>query len=385
MNRLQPCFIALICGAGGLSAPVPQQPAPSTPYVKWTVKADNNRTAMNVALVVKELVVVGTENGELQAYRTADGKSIWTFEHGKRIAHRLSADDERVYFTAADGLVAVKAVDGKKEWSVEIDKGDGPVLAMKEKGVVYTADNDGTIYSFDAKTGKKLWTADFLADAPDDPPGFDGERARLAPAKARPSNLDCDGETVFLTVFDQCRVVAFEASSGKRRWAFQTKGWVGGVQLTATSVFLGSQDTFLYCLDKKTGKEIWKFGAKNSTDNGCVADNQNVYFGTSAGNYYCLNQKDGKEVWRFKTDGRIDGRNYWTGSRPILLKGTLWMTSHDGKFYGVAAASGKRLCMIQPDEEADLSSPITDGKSFFLTTRPQVRTRGNSLVAISLK
>ena len=190
-----------------------------------------------------------------------------------------------------------------------------------------------------------------------------------------------------MTVFDQCRVVAFEASTGKRRWAFQTKGWVGGgVQVTATSVFLGSLDTFLYCLDKKTGKETWKFEAKNRTVSTCVVDNQNVYFGTTAGIFFCLNQKDGKEVWRFKTDGRIDGRNYWTGSKPVLLRGTLWVTSHDGKFYGVAATSGKRLCMIQPDEEADLSwTPITDGQSFFLTTRPHERKRGNSLVAISLK
>jgi outer membrane protein assembly factor BamB len=392
MCRSISCLIVVMCAGLAVSAPVPKETQPSAPYVKWTVKPESEQKAMNSPLVVKSLIVVGSEHGELQAYRKDDGKSVWTYGHGKRIYHHLSADDDRVYFSAADGFVAVNVSDGAKVWSVEADQGDGPVLATKEKGVVFAADNNGTLYSLDAKSGKKLWTADFLADAPADPPGFDGNRARLAPAKARPNSLAFDGETVFLTVFDQCRVAAFEASTGKRKWSFQTQGWVGGdITVTATGVFLGSQDTFFYCLDKKTGKEVWKFPAKNRTDTGCVVDDQHVYFGTSAGNLFSLSQKDGKEIWRFKADARTDGRNYSTGSRTLLQKGTLWFSSHDGKFYGVMAASGKRLCMLQPAADSDLSSwLIGDGQSFYVTTNSHYveqgqQTGGNALIAISLK
>ena len=43
---------------------------------------------MHDPLVVKDLVVVGTDRGELRAYRAGTGEPAWTYAHGKRIFHR---------------------------------------------------------------------------------------------------------------------------------------------------------------------------------------------------------------------------------------------------------------------------------------------------------
>src|SRR4051812_33059341 len=47
MYRSISCFMVLMCAAIGSSAPVPKETQPSVPYVKWTVKPENERKAMN--------------------------------------------------------------------------------------------------------------------------------------------------------------------------------------------------------------------------------------------------------------------------------------------------------------------------------------------------
>src|SRR2546428_763612 len=123
--------------------------------------------------------------------------------------------------------------------------------------MVYVGGNDGNVYAVDAKTGKERWKSDFIADAPPDRPEYPGDKARIQNTLARPSALASDGESLFLSVFDQSRVVAINATTGKRLWSFQTGGWTGGtVVATSKHVFVGSQDGFFYCLDKKTGKQV---------------------------------------------------------------------------------------------------------------------------------
>src|SRR5205823_2415950 len=132
-------------------------------------------------------------------------------------------------------------------------------------------------------------------DAPPDRPGFPSARARGAKSPARPSALANDGETVFLSVFDQSRLVAVHAATGKAAWSFQAGGWVyGPAAVTPTRVFVGSQDNHFYCLDKQTGKQLWKFETKNRIESGGATDSRWVYFGSCDGGFYCLSQADGK-------------------------------------------------------------------------------------------
>src|SRR5262249_46350849 len=158
---------------------------------------------MHDPLVVKDLVVVGTDNGALLAYRIRTGEEAWAYEHGHRIFHAPSSDGDRVYFSADDGrVIAVTADAGKKVWSFDLALNDGPVIAVPRKRLVVATDMSGAMYALDANTGKKRWSAEFLTDAPPDPPGFDGANQRSGKTKARPSAMTTDGETLFLSVFD---------------------------------------------------------------------------------------------------------------------------------------------------------------------------------------
>lgn len=195
---------------------------------------------------------------------------------------------------------------------------------------------------------------------------------------ARPNVLASDGETLFLSVFDQSRIVAINATTGKRLWSFQTGGWIGGMAVaSATHVFIGSQDQFFYCLDKKTGKQVWKFETKWRIESGGVVDETFVYFGSCDGGLYCLNQSDGKLRWRFATDLGPDGRR----------RGSVYFAAAEGQLYAVDRDKGTLNNKVRPSEHSEMyCSPATDGTHFFLVTQPHLKGRGeSSLVAIGFK
>jgi len=168
--------IAALSVGVGLSAPVPKQKEKTTPFIQWHVKEDFVSNYPNNPLVVKDKVIVGTDKGDLRAYRCKDGKRDWIHSHGARIYHRPSSDGERVYFSSENGLTAVAIKDGAKKWGLARAACDGPTLALAKHGLVYVGGHDGKLYAVDAKTGKERWALDFLADAPPDPPGFPGGR-----------------------------------------------------------------------------------------------------------------------------------------------------------------------------------------------------------------
>lgn len=381
-------FVGLWAVSVGFAVPGPQEGKSMEPFVKWAVNEDFDANAPHDPLVVGDKVVVGTEKGELRAYRCEDGEPVWTYPHGKRIYQHPCSDGERIYFSSETGLIAVAAADGTKVWSFDLASCDGPVLVLNEKGMVYVGGHDGILYALDAKTGEQRWTCDFITDAPPDPPHFSGTDARMTGTRARPSALASDGETLFLSVFDQCRVVAVDATSGEQRWSFQTRGWVYGAAVaTGTHVFFGSQDKSFYCLDKQTGEQNWKYDTKGRIESGGAVDEMSVYFGSCDGGVYSLTQSDGEENWRFATDPQADGRPSPIYSVPLLREGSVCIAAGEGQTYAIDQVAGTLKWKIRPSEGAELfCSPATDGTHIFVVTRPPLNASGGaSLVSIGLK
>lgn len=359
--------------------------------VKWTITKDFISNEPHDPIVVLGKVIVGTERGQLRAYRSKDGYSIWVHEHGSRIYYRPCSDSQRIYYSSAKGLTAVKVEDGTEVWKFGFaDQGrdvGGPSLVHAKHGMVFVGGTDGNLYALDARTGKQLWVSDFIADAPPDRPNFPGERARISNTKARPHALASDGATLFLSVFDQSRIVAVNAADGKRLWSFQAGGWVGGSAVaTENHVFFGSQDRSFYCLDKRTGKKIWSHLTKGRIDSGGSVDDKYVYFGSSDGGLYCLNQSDGEIRRRFATDQK-DGRSSAIYSVPVLHQNGVYFVAGEGQAYAVNKDTGHLKWKIRPSMGSEMyCSPAMDGATFFVVTRASGQFSGQaSLVAIRLK
>jgi RNA polymerase sigma factor (sigma-70 family) len=375
------------------AAPVPKGTI-GTPSVDWKYVEKSHELSSPV--LCGDKVVVGTGDGVLRAFRAKDGEPAWQYKHGTRIYHRPSADGNRVFITSSAGVTAVTAGTGEEVWRFDVKQGQGPSLTDAKLGLVYAAGENGQLYALDARSGEEKWAADFVSDAPPDRPGFPGKHARIDGTLARPTALTSDGTMLVLSVFDQSRVIAFDAKTGKRLWAFQAGGWVyGAAALTETHVCFGSQDKRLHCLDRKTGEPVWAFETGDRIECAPVADRTAVYVPACDGGLYAVSQKGGEKLWRFEADPKPDGKPTAIYSTPVLRGDVLHFAAGEGQFYAVNKSDGTQKWKIRPSEDSEaFCHAITDGTRFFVTTRPKTRRAKQpapanpgeaALVAIGLK
>lgn len=82
-------------------------------------------------------------------------------------------------------------------------------------------------------------------------------------------------------------------------------GFKAAPLVTATMVYLGDEDGVLHAIDRMTGKKVWVF-ASDAEIAGCVAQHDGKLLLASHDSYlYCLNL-DGTEAWKFQTNDRIN-------------------------------------------------------------------------------
>ncbi len=377
------CFLifalpALFC-ATAAAQPVPAADVRHTGVVKgldlaaqpqllWTFKPDKSISHFTA---YEDVVYVVTGKDILLAARADDAEPLWQRELGMDdvtgIACSCDREADFVVVACYQGVVAVDRKTGTVVWRQLIDQGlAGPVIVNKR---VYAAGYDGKAYALDLVTGRMLWQHDYLSDAPEDPPGFDGNRARLGDRPTRPGKTSSDGETVFFCVFDQCRVIALDCKTGQRQWAFRTEGWMlMRPTITDEHVFVGSQDKHFYCIDKATGKQVWKFKTGSRVEAAAAVTDRHVYFGSCDANLYCLDQRTGELQWTSTTIKRpkYGGPIY---EQPIASGDLIYLPAMEGQLYAVSASSGELKWQLRPSEASEIDGSFTDGKRVYIATR----------------
>jgi outer membrane protein assembly factor BamB len=117
--------------------------------------------------------------------------------------------------------------------------------------------------------------------------------------------------------------------------------------ISKNTILVGSDDGFMYALDKANGKQIWKYDAGSIIRATPTVDGDVVYFGDCSGIVHALNITNGKEIWKCETKGvQIP-----VGESPFDRKAIFAAVaiqekvcivgSRDGFFYGINKADGK--------------------------------------------
>jgi len=144
------------------------------------------------------------------------------------------------------------------------------------------------------------------------------------------------------------------------KWKFKTEDYVSSPILNEGILYFGSDDSFLYALDIKTGKEKWKVevGSYNSVKSP-ISSQSTVYFGASDYFLYALDSDTGKEKWKFETGGNIN-------SSPFHSNGILYFGSEDCHLYALDSKTGKEKWKFEAEGYIDRSSPaIANGILYF--------------------
>jgi outer membrane protein assembly factor BamB len=327
------------------------------------------------------VVYFGDNRGTVHAVRARDGLRLWETTLQQRIFHAPFVDASGVYCTSEPhGVWALNRRDGTRRWPAAVQRPGAPLKAGR---MLFVAGGDGIVYAFNAESGAVQWERNVL-DELADPPRFDGRRARFQDAPARPSNCASDGETLYQSIFDQCRVVAIDCETGRERWSFQTGGWIhGNATMTEEFVLVGSQDEHCYCLDKRTGEMRWKFPTGSRIESGPAVRGDSAYIPSCDGTLYRIDLKTGKAVWRFRTTPDRPGETA-IYSAPLLLRDSVCFAAGEGQLYAVEIERGELLWRIRPSENSEMySSPATDGRRIFVQVRAAAGGQGeNAIIAI---
>jgi outer membrane protein assembly factor BamB len=310
----------------------------------------------------------------------ADGTEKWRFATGEMIdSTAILAADGSIFLPAGDGYLYALNPDGTQRWRTPAYGQAGYItwweghIAMGRDGTLYAGNDDRNMYAV-TQTGDILWTHASLdqvwscpAVGPDDALYY-GDNAfmfrsldtagdqrwltfTLGPVASSPALSD-DGETLVVGSFDGY-VHAFDPASGKQRWKFPARDHIYASPAIGPdgTIYVGSADGTMYALNPD-GSLKWQFDTLDPIRSSASIDGDgNIYFGAGDGRLYCL-RDDGTRLWSFATTA--GDRNDLNGS-PAIGKHGVYIAGEAGAInfvpFGWCENNDDERCNPSPDED----------------------------------
>ena len=366
-------------------------------------------------------VFVGTADGVffcLNAEADRTESRVWGVAPRQRVAWQYKAGgatnssalvtDERVFFGANDGVVTcLEKETGRPLWKHKIEATESRAFKLFstpriEGGRLYIGAADRRVYCLDADTGKRIWdyqTEDWIRSAPIPV----GDRVYVALINGTVQCLDQSGgepKLVWETkpgthsvladlVVEGDRVVAtstdlflwcIDATDGKLLWrhslleciyrdgeriaADEVASVAGGhYQSKPTAadgkVFYGTPARFIYAIDHRTGRELWRFEMGAAVSGSPTYSDGRVFVGQQGGEdyFYCLDANDGHMIWRQSLG--------WVWSSATISDGKLFVPGVDGYVSCLRAEDGAILWRYRTGRAAHPEPPVDRGRVYF--------------------
>ncbi|MET7338928.1 PQQ-binding-like beta-propeller repeat protein [Nonomuraea sp. NPDC005650] len=234
-----------------------------------------------------------------------------------------------VYATSGDGTVsALDAATGGLRWRFRTG---GSVMFdhVVMDGTVFAANTSGRLVALDAATGRLRWSR--RINAAGDLVGTAGRLYVWTRSPAWAVNAE---------------IVALNAASGEREWAFRPAGDVLNPEpvLAGDVVQVGSDHGMVYALDAASGARKWRFRAGGGRDHTYSARAGGVVYAASTdGEVHALEAASGKVRWSSEIGGSV-------GFRPVVAGGVVYLGDRNGTTYALDAASGTRLWRFRTED-----------------------------------
>ena len=246
----------------------------------------------------------------IAAVDMATGNQIWrtVYREGStpRIDNLVIADSQLL--VADDGLVmALDANDGNVIWKRSVDSVT-PLAAVSADGrAFYVGSSDHRAIAIDRRTGASLWDVDLAPDTP---------------FRAVTLGLAVSGDTVYVNVREDLSrsghlsrgiVTALDRMTGRKIWAYTTPDSTGDAfgapaisdRLLVISDFSGSG---FYALHRRTGDEMWRIDQRTAhfgPSTTPLLSGDTVFVGSNDTYVYAVDVNTGKLFWRAETAASI--------------------------------------------------------------------------------
>lgn len=132
------------------------------------------------------------------------------------------------------------------------------------------------------------------------------------------------------------------------------------------AIYIGSNDSCLYALNKIDAKLKWKFKSKGEIKSRPLLYKESILFNSTDGFIYSLNKTTAKLQWTFKTDGekRYDMWDYYLSS-PVLYEDRIIVGSGDGHVYAIDPISGSLIWKFKTDDIVH-ATPLVKNKKVYV-------------------
>lgn len=230
-------------------------------------------------------------------------------------------------------------------------KAGGPITrdALPADGRLYVPATDGILYCLNAENGKALWK-------------FDARHKDLGtPALAGgkiffTSNLreaSIDGENV--RIEDRALLYCLDARTGKELWRRRFPDRIlAPLALSGGRIYLGRIDGRFECLDAGDGKELWDYPTRGAIHSSPAPVGGMVVFGSNDGNVYCLGAEHGRKAWKADLKAAVVASASVSGGR-------VFVGAADGRVHCLDLATGKGLWKSKTDK-AIVAAAAVDGE-----------------------
>ncbi len=177
-------------------------------------------------------------------------------------------------------------------------------------------------------------------------------------------SFDCEDEvrssplifqnTIYFGSYDG-NLYCLDAGSGEERWRYTTDGGiVSSPCLWNEMVFFGSEDQILYAVYARTGRIVWTCPTGGKIRSSPQQEYDHVFFGSDDHQLYAVAAKSGQDLWRF--DGGAPIR-----SSPVISGEFIVFGSDDGNVYALDVQSGELKWKYQTGRAVQSSPAAAEG------------------------
>ena len=308
------------------------------------------------------IAFVGADTGTVFALSIKDGKEVWKFDTTLGIDAPPLAHNGKVYVGSTDGfLYALNATDGKLVWKYETggEIMGAPNEAIRPKSkdsVLVVGSYDNFVHCVNAKSGKVVWTFETQNYVNGVPTIYDekyvvfggcdsvlyvvgledGKLIRSVEVEAPIAASVSVSEGIGYVGNMERAVMAFDLETGDIIWNYRHKNfpYFSSPAVTSSQVLIGGRDKGLHCINRISGKQVWRFSARGRIDSSPVVAGDKVVFGSMDGKLYMISLKDGSEIVSYEVGEPIS-------STPAIVNGRILVGCEDGNVYAFTTTPNK--------------------------------------------
>lgn len=282
--------------------------------------------------VGQDLVITGSQAGELLALDAATGTLVWRYELGGELRQPVVVHQGRLLVTnSRNQLSALDPASGKWLWQYARDAGQnmsvfGHSGVSVEGGYAYVGFADGYVASVRMEDGTALWSRPITLSSS----GF-------ADADATPQVLS---NRVYAASFED-GVVALNKATGETVWQLSMRG-VTRLTVKEPRVFVANSSGELLSIDAESGRTLWRFKFPPANVARPIVYRGFVALGLDPGGLYVLEEDTGRPVQLFNPGGVVSELSLTGGELGFLSEGSVAYLMRYGDKSGISLDAHRR-------------------------------------------